>query len=57
MIKEIFKDSEFSFRKWNQLFLYDSFFKEIFKNDYVNASNERKKDMLLKHAFNERIPC
>jgi hypothetical protein len=53
MIIEIFKEYKFSFREWNQLFLYDAFLKEIFKHDYINASNERKKAMLLKHAFNE----
>ena len=54
MIKELFKDYSFTFRQWNQLFLYDSFLKSIFKHDYVDLSNERKKVMLLKHSFNEQ---
>lgn len=53
MIKELFKDCTFTFTQWNQLFLYDSFLKSIFKHDYVDLSNERKKAMLLKHSFNK----
>lgn len=53
MIIELFKDYSFTFKEWNQLFLYDAFLKAIFKHDYIELSNERKKAMLLKHAFNE----
>ena len=53
MIKEIFKECEFTFRQWNKLFLYDAFLKAIFRHDYIDMSNERKKDILLKNAFNE----
>ena len=51
MIKDLFKEYEFTFREWIQLFLYDDFLKSIFKHEYINMSNERKKNMLLKHSF------
>ncbi len=51
MIKELFKDENFTFNEWCKIYLY---------NDFINyqfpmISNSERKYIILKHGINNKV--